>query len=650
VRRGAILAAGLLLALTAAAGPADAQVDPRSRPREPMIHPDIANEAHAMLALRRRLIELDRLLALGSVGRAAGLLDELSQHSELQRELATRRITLAQLQGDHAQAVDLCRKALRDQQRDPGLWRELTVSLLAVDRPDSARLALDRFLTYSPNARSGAIVGVELFRRDDRPRIAVALIDSLRTVFAEPRFLGIERLLALLAAGRQEDAAAETAAELRANPFNLSLLRSELLDGPYQPGRHDAYLQAVGKAAAEVGAGTAEQVLLANLLLAGGDARAAAAAVRPVSGRLSGAMQVLQNAVILLREFELQSGTEDSGATVEYLVAVLEHLTEPGGPESGTRRRAADLLAETCEQALARDVLAADPARSVERFTGLLDRVRRINPASQQLYAAQIRLAAYRRDRLQDPAAAARTLETMLLDLDLPTEGVAIVRLTLGECYLAAGDTARGRTVLTSLGRDRDFRQASGHAHYHLARLDLAEGHYATARDRFAVVALDNAAAPYANDALELGLAVAEELDNPTGGPDILDLYARAVYADLTADPAGRLAALQDFVAEASRRLDPDAPQHLLERGRFELGEALAAAGRIDEALAAWADIVGQQPDGRYAAEALRRSGEVLMDAGRADAARRSWERLLAQYPDYLFIDDVREALRGLPN
>ena len=50
---------------------------------------------------------------------------------------------------------------------------------------------------------------------------------------------------------------------------------------------------------------------------------------------------------------------------------------------------------------------------------------------------------------------------------------------------------------------DADFRAPAGHAHFVLAKLDLAEGHFATARDRFAAVALDNPAAPYANDALE---------------------------------------------------------------------------------------------------------------------------------------------------
>jgi tetratricopeptide (TPR) repeat protein len=238
----------------------------------------------------------------------------------------------------------------------------------------------------------------------------------------------------------------------------------------------------------------------------------------------------------------------------------------------------------------------------------------------------------------------------MLLNLNLPTEGLALVRLTLGESYLAAGDTARGRVVLTRLGRDPEFRQAGGHAHYHLARLDLAEGHFATARDRFAVIALDNPGAAYANDALDLGLIIAEEMDNPTGGPDILALYAPAVYYDLTAQPDARLAALESFVAEAGRRLDLSEPQHLYEKVLFELGSVYAENGRVTEAQDLLQRVVLENPDGRYPARALQLQGQLLRGDGRDSAARAAWERLLAQYPDYLFIDDVRDELRTLPN
>ena len=302
-----------------------------------------------------------------------------------------------------------------------------------------------------------------------------------------------------------------------------------------------------------------------------------------------------------------------------------------------------------CSNALELRALDDDPRRAAERCDEMLDVARRILPSSPQLHAARIQLALFTRDELGEPAQAARQLEGMLLDLDLPTEGVALVRLTLGECYFAAGDTSRGRVVLTNLGRDLDHRQAAGYAHYHLARLDLAGRNYLTARDRFAVVALDNPGAPYANNALELGLAVAEELENPTGGPAVLDHYAPSVYFDLTARPSERRDALRSFVEAAAGMVDLRETQNLLERGRWELADLAVAAGDTAEALDLLDTITHQHAEGRYPAAALARTGTLLAGSDRIDEARLALERLLAQYPNYLFSDDVRDHLRSLP-
>ena len=249
------------------------------------------------------------------------------------------------------------------------------------------------------------------------------------------------------------------------------------------------------------------------------------------------------------------------------------------------RTRILDILAQVSEDALTAGMLAADPVAAAARMQEVLLLVRQGHPLSPHLYSAQIRLAHYQRDVLGKPDAAAASLERMLTDLDLPLEGVALARLTLGECYLAAGDTARGRLVLTRLGRGSRFREAAGHAHYHLARLDLAEGHWETARDRFASVALDNPMANYANNALDLGLAIAEELDNPTGGPAMLTLYARSSYFDLTVQPDSQRVALERYIRVASRQLDLEQPQHLLERSRFELARLYSDTGRLADAL-----------------------------------------------------------------
>jgi len=616
----------------------------------PRAQPDGAVDARRMIELRRRLMELDKALALGNLAQAEILVLDLEQHGSLARELRTRRIKLAQLQGRHEQAIEQCREALLDQSRTPGLWRSLGESLLAVGELDSARVALDKFMGISPNRRSAAIVSLELCLKSGHPALGVGLIDSMRTVLTEPRFLGRQRALGLLALGRQKEAAVEVSTELRANPYNFTLVRTELLEGPYVPGRDAEFLAELTARAGEPEAKGVEGLLVVNLLLSGGHAGEALQMVEPLYAKSNLVMVLLQNSLTLGHELKVLTDQSQVPATVEFLVTVLGRLSGPENEDMALRRRAANYLADVCGTALEMDQLGSDPARSVEIFGQMLDRVRTVNPASEQLYSSQIKLAIYMRDRLHDPAAAARRLEDMLLNLDLPTEGLALVRLNLGESYLAAGDTSRGRIVLTKLGRDPEFRQAGGHAHYHLARLDLAEGNFATARDRFAVIALDNPGAAYANDALDLGLIIAEEMDNPTGGPEILALYAPVVYFDLTAQPDRRVQALAAFVSEAGRRLDMSEPQHLYEKALFELAAAYAENGRSDEAVALLKRVALEHPDGRYPPRAMQLEGEVLQREGRRTAARSVWRQLLAQYPDYLFIDDVRDSLRTLPN
>ncbi len=615
--------------------------DLKQRPA-PMNHQSI-------LDLRRRLIELDRLLVLGSISRAESLIKDLEQHSALRRELVTRKIKLAQLKEDHLEAIRLCRDALAGQARNPGLWRSLAESQLAVDQPDSAMHSIGSFIATNPNGRSATMVGVDLLQKAGQHGMAVTLIDTMRVMLVEVRLLGRQRAVSLLLLDRQLEAADEVAAELRSNPFNISLLRIELLEGPYNAALHGEFLERLKDRSGEPGAQGAEALLAANLMVASGDVDGALALVEPQFVGRRSIMALLQNTILLVRELELMEGTDQVQPSVDYLLVVLEKMAGPVNRDLILRQRAADQLAHVCEIALGVGALGPDPRQAADRFGELLALVREVHPTSEYLYSSQIRLAAYTRDVLLEPELAARRLERLLLNLNLPTNGVALVRLTLGECYLAAGDTSRGRIVLDSLGRDPQFRQAAGHAHFHLARLDLAQGHFATSRDRFAVVAMDNPGAPYANDALDLGLAIAEEMDNPSGGPTILTLYSGSVYFDLTAKPAKRTAALEEFIAEATLLLDLEEPQHLLERARFELATLYRDGGRTNEALAQLDRVIADHPDGRYPARALEMRGSILQAAGRPEEARRALERLLAQYPEYLFIDDVRDELRALP-
>ena len=623
------------------------------KPQTPRIEirpqPDRNFNPLAIRDLRQRLVELDRLLAFESLSRAESLLNELAKHSALKHELMSRRIRLAQLKGDHEQAVQLCREALAKQESNPTLWRPLGASLLALDRPIEATDAITRYLAASPQLASAGMVAVEMLRSADQPDLAVGLVDSLRLVLGDTRYLSRDRAMGLLESGQQAQAAGEISRELKFNPFNLSLIRTELLEGVYEVGEHNLFLAGMVEAARGPGAMPAEVILGANLLLTAGDGEGALKLARRLLQNRQAQTVLLQNSVVLTRELAILDPEPALQGTVDYLLAVFSDLVQSDILEPHLVRRTAGYLAAVCEQALDLDLLGPDPTVSVARFTEVLQIVRQVDPGSRRLYSSQIKLAGYTRDVLGQPGLAARKLEVLLADLNLTTEGVALVRLTLGECYLAAGDTAAGRVVLTRLGRDPNFRQAAGHAHYHLARLDLAEGHFITARDRFAAVALDNPAAPYANDALELGLAVAEELENPSGGPTILQMYAQSVYYDLVAHPDSQLAALEEFITVSLTRLNLDEPQHLLERARFQLAGLYEGSGRPHEAIDRYAQLAKAHPDGRLAAESMDRQGQLLLELDRHEAARKVWGQLLAQYPTYLFIDGVRDHLRALP-
>lgn len=648
-RRFSALAIGLLLAVGTWLSPEPAVVLAQQPPPNPP--PQVRGmprmDQQSLIDMRRRLIELDKLLSLESLSRAESLLNDLQQHSQLARELVPRRIRLAQLKGDHAQVLELCRRALADQPSNPGLWRSLTASLLAGSSPDSVRLSLDRFLATSPNTSSATVVGVEMLQSAGWHGSAVSLIDSMRVVTGDRRFLARPRSISLLRVGRQRDSAREMAEEMRTNPFNLPLLRQDVLEETYRPADHEQFLDELVEQATGLQSHPALRLLAANLLLADGRDERAVELVIPLLNHPSPATLVMQNSAALVNELPLLTDRVQMQGSVDYLLSVLPRLMN--APEAGRElnRRAAETLARTCEAALELSALGPDSRRAVELFAELLQQVRLVNPGTESLYSSQIKLAVYTRDVLGEPLNAARRMENMLVDLDLPSEGVALVRLTLGECYLAAGDTARGRTVLTRLGRDPGFRDAGGHAHYHLARLDLAEGHFSTARDRFAVVAIDHPTAPYANEALEMGLAIAEEMENPSGGPNILSLYGASVYCDLVGHAEERVAALREFITRADALVDHEEPQYLLERGKYELGELYAELNRDAEALDLFGRIVREHPDGRYAARSLVRRSELLAAAGRVPDAREQLELLLAQYPDYLFIDDVRDMLRG---
>ncbi|MFH1845888.1 MAG: tetratricopeptide repeat protein [bacterium] len=597
----------------------------------------------------RQLAEVDRLLLLENLSRARTLLLELEKSSIPRRDLLPRYIELAQQTGDHQEAVDLCEEALTDQPLNPRLLRKLAVSNMALDNPAAAAQALNQFVQASPDRQSTVLVAVELWQTHGYPEQALAMCDSARRELDDPRFLARPRAACLLELGRFTDGVDELIAELRDNELNLPLIRIELLERILREDMAETVIARLRERADEADAGPGELVLAASLALLWEGGPEAVALVEPLLREGLDDSLLLRLSATLTLEVPLLPNRQQQHAVTYFLLTVLEDMADRLAPSSELRPHVLDVLAEVCENSLAAGLHGTDPAGDIRRLERILELVKVGNPGSPRFYSAQIHLANFTRDVLGQPAAAAARLERLLTDLDLPLAGVALARLTLGECYLAAGDTMRGRIVLTRLGRSGRFRAAAGHAHYHLARLDLAEGHWAMARDRFATVAMDNPQAAYANDALDFGLAIAEELDNPTGGPALLSQFARHIFFELTAQPDSQLAALERYVSQAASQVDLSQPQYLLEKGRFELAALYENIDRRDLAVDQYERIVLDHPDGRYPAEALFQTGRLHELAEAWELAREAYERLLIQYPNHLFADDVRDRIRSLP-
>jgi len=599
-----------------------------------------------------RLAEVDKLLSLGNVARARETLAGVEETGAPRREALPRWIALSRAEGQPAETARLCREGLAEQPDSPRYLRELSGALMALADLPAARAVVDSFLAVSPDPLSGALVAVDLWQRAGRHDEALALCDRMGRRPGGVRLLARQRIASLLALDRLTEGAQALRDEAGADPANVPLLRADLLDMVLTPelSRRLARALAALPEPPDNDAGGVT-VLAASLELRLGEGEAAIATAAPLLGEPNRAAALLQLCGSLVREAPLTADPAARRATTEFLLTLLERLGAPGALAPGFRPHALDLLAQTAEDALRAGLLAADPEAAARRLDRVLGLVREGSPGSSHLYAAQILLARHTRDELHRPAEAAARLERMLTDLDLPLEGVALARLALGECYLAADDTARGRLVLTQLARTPHAAQraAAGSAHWALARLDLAEGHYETARDRLAAVALENPLADYANDALELGLTVAEELENRADGPDALGRYARSVLFQITAQPDSQRAALERCIAAAGGAGGPASGGRLVEQARFELARLCRAAGRPDEALAQCAAIVRDDPDGRRPAEALALEGEIRLERGDPAGARAAWERLLVQYPDYLFADDVRDRLRSVP-
>jgi len=592
-----------------------------------------------------RLSQVGHLIKLGSYGRAATMLEELEKTGVPRRDMLTQWVALAAALGDHEEVVALCEEGLAANPRAPRLLRSYAMALMALGRLDGAAAALDRMLEGSPNKTNVVIQSVQLWRDGGHPERGLALCDSVRTIAGVSSALRRPRASCLFDLGRVEEGVVEIVGELEANPQNLSILRQELM--PLL--RDDDMMRRAVVALDGPSSSAAVTLLRTDLLLQLGRGPEAEQAALPLAADKEGVTSLMRMIATLTREAPLIEDELSRRAVMNWLLTVLETLSTSPAVDVGRRPQVLDMLAGAAESALELGLLDHEPDRAAARLEEVLDRVRRGSPGSSRLYTAQILLARFTRDAQGRPAEAAARLTKLLTNLELPLRGVALCRLELGISHIADCDTSRARVVLRRLGRSTQFPEASGPAHFHLARLDLAQGHWESARDRLAAVALDDPRADHANDALDLALMLAEELERSGGGDALLEAYAPVVAAGLCRRDDERRAALAALLDLAENTLGAVGGSALVDRARLELGALEAAQGRYRQAAELASSVAIDHPDGALAATSLLTCGEWLTAAGDSGAARRAWERLVSQYPDDLSAEDARTLLRELP-
>ena len=174
---------------------------------------------------------------------------------------------------------------------------------------------------------------------------------------------------------------------------------------------------------------------------------------------------------------------------------------------------------------------------------------------------------------------------------------------------------------------------------FHRGELALFKGRWDDALERFHETADRYADSPYANDALEWTILIAE---GRQGGDRSLADYVRSVLLRRQFRDREALEACKRFVEEHAESL-------IVDTVILDIGVILDQLGKPYEALAALRDLIERHPDSRRVVTARRRVAEILeTKIGDIPQALTEYETLLVSHPDHFNNDAVRRKIREL--
>ena len=212
----------------------------------------------------------------------------------------------------------------------------------------------------------------------------------------------------------------------------------------------------------------------------------------------------------------------------------------------------------------------------------------------------------------------------------------------IAESYVVMGSL---EDALVYYNRIRD--PASGFAeseirartNYHLGEIALFQGRLDDALELFNETADRYSGSPYANDALEWTILIAE---GRQGGDRSFTEYIRSVLLQRRHRDREALAACKSLVEEHAQ--SPIADTVIL-----DIGMILDRLGKPFQAVAALRDLIERHPDSRHSAAARWRIAEIYETGiGDIPQALTEYEALLLSHPDHFKNDAVRRKIREL--
>lgn len=537
------------------------------------------------------------------------------------------------------------RELARSGGTDVGTLRLLAQAQLEMGKDDEALANLQKILKAHPGELSYARMVATVLGRYKHDEEALQVLLQARKQSKDPNVLAQPLGATYLRLGKPVQAVEEYLRVILDTPMNVELMRAQILDiRDSHPQAAAAIRASCEKLYQEHPAIPELGLVLGELRQLDGERQAAWEVIEPLldMDQLKG--ELLQMALAGLAESRLPNS--DSSSNLKRLRLSQRILTgllaEERLPKS-LQPRAFDALTRTWIALLANssfDELSKADQKEVLNGakTTLLTMMERF-PNDKHTTDSLLRLARAYVEYLHQPEDAIALYRRIQMNPNVNVDDMETARVGLGQAYMAAGDTTQARSLFETMGRDMNFIDGQGRAHFHLGQLDFMGGEFERAKNRLRAVAFEAPTASYTNDALDLALLLAEESmgDDDQAG---LRRYGRALYFKMVGQNDSLLTQLKILSEKKSPVLRA--------RARLDLAQYWSDAKENARALAQVDSLLSEEPESRLAPRALELQGDLLERQGKSTQARAAYARLLQDFDDYIFIETVRDKIRAI--